>query len=153
MPHSLARFMISFTSDTPSISLIFVWQWSSTRLTGLLSMRLSVKSSHFLIPETDPIVSSPSNRSRFATPLMRTKRPVFTASFKSSSAPSLANIFTVIVSVKSLTLNRNSVLPLRSSLHSEERILPRITTVPISPSSLSSSTASPSKSRPYSTSG
>ena len=63
------------------------------------------------------------------------------------------NIFTVMVSVKSLTSKVRMNLPLRSSLFSQVSTLPLRVTSPISPSIFSISMGSSSKSRPYRTSG
>ncbi len=150
IPHRLACFTISFTSDIPSISLIFVWQWSSTRLTRLLSDLWLVKSSHFFMPSTEPIVSSPSNLSMVVMPFNLRNVPILTALLVSSKASSLANSFTVMVSVISKII---MVLPLLRRRLSVRIIFPRIVTSPISPSMSLIGTNSSSKSRPYKTSG
>ena len=81
------------------------------------------------------------------------KFPSLMAAVASSSCPSLKNIFTVILSVKSVRSKIMSLFPLRSSRFSARITLPRITTSPISPSMSWIFTASPSKSRPKRTSG
>ena len=153
IPHCLALLMMCFTSDTPSISLILVWQWSSTLFSRLLSMRLLVKSSVFLMPTMEPRVSSPSNLSMVVTPFTLIKIPGVITDFTSSKSSGRINIFTVNVSVKSLTSKVKINLPLRSSRFSQVRIFPLKVTSPISPSTFSISMGSSSKSRPYSTSG
>ncbi len=147
-PHSMARLIISFTSATPSISLIFVWQWSSTLFSTAVSMRFTVKSLHFLIPTTDPTVSSPSNRSIVVTPLSFTNAPGLTCGIISGSCSFLANIFTVIVSVKSVTSKIKIVFSPRISLVSSAIIFPRITSSPISVWICSIGVGSSSKSLP-----
>ena len=153
-PHFMARLMMSLTSETPSISLIFVWQCSSTRFTGLVSIRVDTKDGIFLIPMTEPMVSSLSNRSIVVTPLIFKNAPFATPPFLISSRYSfLQNIFTMIVSVKSVMENIRIVFSPRIGRSSIDRICPRMTTSPISPMICSIRIASSSKSRPYTTSG
>ena len=144
-PQSCARFTIAFTSDTPSMSLIFVWQWSSTRFTGLVSFRVVVKSGIFLIPVTDPIVSSPSNLSIVVTPFIFKNAPLLISLKISGSCSFLVNIFTIIVSVKSVTANIMIVFSLRISLVSNWMTFPRMVISPISPTTCESSIVSSSK--------
>ena len=152
-PHFMARLTISLTSETPSISLILVWQCSSMRFSTLVSIRTVVKSAHFLIPTIEPMVSSLSNLSMVATPLTRTNFPPL-ISFNSSGTSSFpAKILRTIVSVKSVTEKIMMVFSLRISRVSTDRIFPRITTSPIGPSIFSISMLSSSKSLPYITSG
>ena len=75
-PQSWARFTMSFTSETPSMSLIFVWQWSSTLFSGSVSFLVTVKSGIFRMPVTEPIVSSPSNLSIVVTPFIFRNAPI-----------------------------------------------------------------------------
>ena len=146
--------MISLTSDTPSISLIFVWQCSSTRFTGLVSIRVDTKDGIFLIPMTEPMVSSLSNRSIVVTPLIFRNAPfAIPPSLISLRYSSLQNIFTMIVSVKSVIENIKIVFSPRIGRSSIDRICPRITTSPISPIICSMRIVSSSKSRPNITSG
>ena len=147
-PHFMARLTISLTSETPSMSLILVWQCSSTRLSMLVSIRTVVKSAHFFIPTMEPIVSSLSNLSMVATPLTFTNLPLSISPNKSLTSSFLANIFNTMVSVKSVIEKIIIVFSLRISLVSTERIFPRITTSPIGPSIFSISIVSSSKSRP-----
>ena len=148
MPHFFARLMMLFTSESPSISLIFVWQCSSTRFSRLLSIRLVVKSSAFLIPTIEPNVSSPSNLSMVVTPLILMNMPVLIMSFTSLKISGRMNILAVMVSVKSVTSKVRMNLPLLSSRLSQVKICPRKVTSPISPSIFSISIKSSSKSRP-----
>ena len=106
------------------MSLIFVWQCSSTRLSGLKSFLDTVKSPIFLIPVTEPMVSSPSYLSMVVTPLILTKAPFFSSPKISGSWSLRANILTVIVSVKSVTANTMIVFSLRISLVSKLMIFP-----------------------------
>ncbi len=152
-PHAIARFIISFISATPSISLIFVWQCSSTLFSTAVSTRFTVKSLHFRIPTTDPIVNSPSNRSMVVTPFNFTKAPGAIWGLISGTCSFLANIFTVMVSVKSVTSKIKIVFSPRISLVSNAIILPRITNSPISVWICSIGVGSSSKSLPYNTSG
>ena len=147
-PHFIARLIISLTSDTPSISLIFVWQWSSTRLIGLLSILVVRKSCIFLIPTIEPIVSSLSNLSIVVTPLIFKNAPFLILSNSSGTSSFFEKIFSTIVSVKSVTDMIMIVFSLRISLVSKLMTCPRIATSPISPTILSIVITSSSKSLP-----
>ena len=152
-PHFLARLIISLTSETPSISLILVWQCSSTRFLVLLSMRAVVKSGIFITPTTDPIVSSLSNVSFTVTPFIFKKAPIFKSVVSSARCSLCTNIFTLMVSVKSVISKLTIVRSLRISRVSNARTLPFITTSPISPQISSILILSSSKSRPKITLG
>ena len=147
-PHFLARLMISFTSVTPSISLILVWQCSSTRFLTLLSIRIVVKSGIFFKPITVAIVNSLSNVSLTVTPLTFTKAPALSSPRSSGSCSLWTNILTLMVSVKSVISKLTIVFSLRISLCSSVRTLPRMTTSPISPQISSIFMVSSSKSLP-----
>ena len=105
------------------------------------------------MPETEPIVSSPEKRSIVVTPLTRTNVPGLRSFSTSSSCSGIINILTEIESVKSVISNINITLPLLSSRLSAFIIWPRKIISPISPTTVSRLTASPSKSLPYITSG
>ena len=147
-PQLWARLSRSFTSVTPSISLIFVWQCSSTRFLGAVSFLDSVKSLILRMPATDEIVNSPSNLSMAVTPLTFKKLPSFTSPRMSGSCSFLRNNLILIVSVKSVTAKVKIVFSLRISLVSILMTFPRNVISPISPITWRSSIGSSSKSRP-----
>ena len=131
-PHSYACLIICFASETPSISLILVWQWSSTRFSGLVSILEEVNGAIFLIPATDAIVSSLSKRSMLVTPFNLIKFLTFTPSKISSTCSFLANSFIIIESVKSVIANIIIVFSPRMARVSRLIICPRMQTSPIS---------------------
>ena len=147
-PHFMARLMMSLTSETPSISLIFVWQCSSTRFTGLVSIRVDTKDGIFLIPMTEPMVSSLSNLSMVVTPLILRNAPFFKSPISSGRFSFFVKILSTMESVKSVTDIMIIVFSPRISLVSNVIICPRMTTSPISPTMVSIGIASSSKSRP-----
>ena len=148
-PHDFALFMMSFTSETPSISLILVWQCSSTLFSMLLSNLGVVKSGIFFIPAKKDSPISWSNLSIVVTPLILMKFPFFRCSINSSRCSFFTKILAAIVSVKSvMTILTIVFSPFRSSRISVSMICPRITTSPTSPCIVSIVTASSSKSRP-----
>ncbi len=130
------------------MSLILVWQCSSTRFLALLSIRAVVKSGIFMTPTTDPIVSSLSKVSFTVTPFIFKNAPVFKSAVSSASWSLCINILTLIVSVKSVISKLTIVRSFRISRVSSARTLPRITTSPISPQISSMLMLSSSKSRP-----
>ena len=99
------------------------------------------------------MVSSPSNLSIVVTPFIFKNAPFFTSAVISGTNSFLENIFTIMVSVKSVIANIIIVFSFRISLVSKLRICPRITTSPISPRISLISIVSSSKSLPYTTSG
>ena len=108
---------MSFALFTASKSLIFVWQWSSTRFSRAWSSRLlSSKDSDFFMPFTEPKISSPSRLSMVVAPRSFKKAPTLISLFRrSSSSPSpRTKSFAVMESVKSVTEKIKSVLPLFS---------------------------------------
>ncbi len=147
-PHSWARVTISFTSDTPSISLIFVWQCNSTRLRLLVSIRLLVKSGIFTIPITEPMANSLSYLSRATIPLIFTKAPFFTSPWMVASCSFRTNILARMVSVKSVMLNIKILFWFRISRTSRSMIFPRNAISPISVTTCSKEMHSSSKSKP-----
>ena len=132
-PQEMAVPMRSFTSDTPSISLIFVWQCSSTRFWALVSIRRTRKSGIFLMPTTEPMVSSLSNLSMVVTPLSLMKPPCFRPPRMSLKNSFFVKILMLMVSVKSVTFMMMIVFSPRISRVSRLLIWPRTVTSPISP--------------------
>ncbi len=106
-----------------------------------------------MTPTTDPIVSSLSKVSLTVTPFIFKNAPVFKSAVSSASWSLCTNIFTLIVSVKSVISKLTMVRSFRISRVSSARTLPRITTSPISPQISSMLILSSSKSRPKMTLG
>ena len=110
IPHLAACFMISSGDETASRSLKLVWQCSSTRLTGASSVLLSrPNGSHFLIPRTEPRVSSPSKRSMVVAARSLRNVPSLRNPETVSASSGPMNIFTVMESVKSVISKENIV--------------------------------------------
>ena len=104
------------------------------------------------MPHTLAIDISWSYLSNVALPLIFKKFPFLITPESSGTCSFFANTFTVIVSVKSVTLNIIIVLSLRISRISTLRTIPEIITSPIAVSICSIGVTSPSKSLPYKTS-
>ena len=104
------------------------------------------------MPHTLAIDISWSYLSNVALPLIFKKLPFLITHESSGTCSFFANTFTVIVSVKSVTLNIIIVLSLRISRISTLRTIPEIITSPIAVSICSIGVTSPSKSLPYKTS-
>ena len=120
-PHFIACFMMSVTSLTASMSLIFVWQCSSTRFSTALSIRFTRKSFICMMPFTRPIEISWSKVSSDASPFIFMKAPAFTFSFISSACSFCKKSFVLIVSVKSVTVMIKRIFPFLNSLSSVQR--------------------------------
>ena len=116
-------------------------------------MRPVVKSGIFMTPTTEPIVSSLSNVSLTVTPFNFKNAPNLISLINSFNCSLCTNIFTLIVSVKSVISKLTIVRSFLSSRVSNVRTLPLIVTSPISPQISSMRMLSSSKSRPKITLG
>ena len=106
-----------------------------------------------MMPEGDETVISCSKVSSFVNPFTLTKFPGARRFIVWSAYMVGAKIFTMIESVKSVSVNFRMDFSFRMSLLSFAMILPRIVTSPISPMMSEIGIASSSNSRPQMTSG